>query len=92
MDYIEEAIENEKQGKKIKPQKKELLPLPAQLKEAFDNDNFFKEKFEKLSPGKQNEYIEYLLGAKQEATKLSRLQKIKPLIMEGLGLHHKYKK
>jgi uncharacterized protein YdeI (YjbR/CyaY-like superfamily) len=92
LDYIEEAIENEKQGKKIKPQKKELLPLPIQLKEAFDNDVFFKEKFEKLSPGKQNEYIEHLLNAKQEATKFSRLRKIKPLIMKGHGLHDKYKK
>lgn len=92
LDYIEEAIENEKQGKKLKPQKKEMHLLPVLLSDAFDKDNSFKEKFAKLSPGKQNEYIEHLVSAKQEATRLSRLEKIKPLIMEGKGLHDKYKK
>ena len=92
LNYIEEAIEYEKQGKKVKPKKKEILPLPPQFLAAFAKNPSFKEKFEKLSPGKQNEYIEHLLSAKQETTKLSRLEKIKPLIMEGKGLHDKYKK
>jgi|SRR5690606_25420098 len=92
LDYIEEAIENEKQGKKIKPQKKQILPLPELLGEALDKDPSFKEKFIQLSLGKQNEYIEHLISAKQEATQLSRLEKIKPLVMEGKGLHDKYKK
>ena len=47
--------------------------------------------FEKLTPGKQKEYIEYINSAKKEETKKDRLEKITPLILEGKGLNDKYK-
>ncbi len=50
-----------------------------------------KSAFEKLTPGKQKEYNLYIDEAKQEKTKISRIEKIKPLILEGKGLHDKYK-
>ena len=34
---------------------------------------------------------EYISKAKREATKQSRLEKIKPKILRGVGLHDKYK-
>jgi len=54
-------------------------------------DKSLKANFEKLTPGKQKEYIVYINEAKQEATKLSRLGKIKPMILQGVGLNDKYK-
>jgi len=89
--YISEAIENEKQGKQWKPQPKEKLSLPPLFADALKNKGL-KECFERLTPYKQNEYIEYLTEAKQEKTKLSRLEKIKPMILQGVGLHDRYKK
>ncbi|WP_236458895.1 MULTISPECIES: YdeI/OmpD-associated family protein [Flavobacterium] len=35
--------------------------------------------------------MEYIETAKQEKTKLSRLEKIKPMIMKNIGLNDKYK-
>ncbi|WP_395047400.1 YdeI/OmpD-associated family protein [Flavobacterium sp.] len=45
--------------------------------------------FELFSPYKQKEFIEYIDTAKQEKTKLDRLEKIKPMILDGKGLNDK---
>jgi Uncharacterized protein conserved in bacteria len=89
--YIEEAIANEKAGKQLKSQPKGKLAVPPILADAL-TEATLKERFEQLTPYKQNEYIEYISEAKQEATKLKRLDKIKPLILQGIGLYEKYKK
>jgi uncharacterized protein YdeI (YjbR/CyaY-like superfamily) len=44
-----------------------------------------------MTPGKQREYCEYISEAKRDATKLKRLEKIIPMIIEGVGLNDKYK-
>ena len=41
--------------------------------------------------GRKREYIEYIETAKRVTTKLSRIEKIIPLIMENKGLYYKYK-
>ena len=64
--YVEEAIENEKQGKRLIPQKKEQLPVPAQLQAIFKADQLFAERFSALSFAKQTEYLEHIGSAKQE--------------------------
>lgn len=91
LEYISEAIEIEKKGLKIKPEK--FMPvLPSQLLvDTFTADKNLKTAFEKLTPGKQKEYILYLNEAKQEATKRNKLEKIKPMIAQGIGLNDKYK-
>lgn len=89
--YIEEAIENQKQGKELKPSTKKELLLPIELKEAFEKNPSLKESFEALSPGKKREYAEHVGSAKRAATRLSRLEKIVPMIEAGIGLYDKYK-
>ena len=91
LDYIREAIENEKQGKRLTPQKKEQLPIPPLLEAVFRDDENFEKHFQQLSPSKQNEYLEHIHGAKQEKTKLSRIEKMRPLVIQGQGLHDKYR-
>jgi len=89
--YINEAIEIEKKGLKIAPDKFVAIRVSEILEKEFKNDTILKTKFEKLTPGKQKEYIIYINEAKQEATKLKRLEKIKPMILQGIGLNDKYK-
>ncbi len=89
--YIQEAIEVEKKGLKIAPEKFRPLPVPDILMHELKKDKLLKTNFEKLTAGKQKEYIVYLNEAKQEQTKKNRLEKIKPLIIAGKGLHDKYK-
>ena len=90
--YIEEAIQNQKDGKEMKAVKAKKVDIPAELKSALNSDNKLKDKFEQLTPGKQREYSEHIGSAKQEKTRTSRLEKAIPLILEGKGLHDKYKK
>ena len=90
LEYVEEAIANCKAGKELKPVRKKGVSIPPLLDEAFKKDTTLKEHFQKLTPGKQREYAEYITEAKQEKTKLSRLEKCMPMIKKGVGLHDKY--
>ncbi|HCX21640.1 MAG: hypothetical protein CMB80_06290 [Flammeovirgaceae bacterium] len=90
MPLLLEAIENQKLGKEIKPQKKKL-EIPDELKEALSNSSQLSEAFDSLTPGKQKEYTEYISEAKRIETRLKRLEKITPMILSGVGLNDRYK-
>ncbi|WP_299215474.1 DUF1801 domain-containing protein [uncultured Dokdonia sp.] len=107
-EYLLEAIQNAKDRKEIKPNRsKKKTIIPVELESAFKSYNneevytehsrstkaqSLKTAFEALSPSKQREYTEHIGGAKQEATRLRRLEKCIPMILEGKGLNDKYKK
>ena len=92
LDYAKEAIENQKLGKEIKPDrnKKEAV-IPKELNNLLIKNKDLKNSFESLSPYKQREYCEYVDSAKREATKQTRLEKITPMILQNIGLNDKYK-
>jgi uncharacterized protein YdeI (YjbR/CyaY-like superfamily) len=89
--YIKEAIINHKAGKEMKPEPK-IVQMPVELTTALASDIRLKANFEKLTLGKQKEYSEHIGTAKQDKTRISRLEKAIPLINAGTGLHDKYKK
>jgi len=91
--YINEAIENEKKGMRLAPVKKNesILIVPRLLKEALAKNPEMNTAFDSLSPYKQRDYAEYISTAKQEKTKISRLEKIVPMIKQGIGLNDKYR-
>ena len=74
-------------GKKIKSE----LIIPELLKEALAENPKMEKAFIALSLYKQRDYAEYISSAKQEKTKLSRLEKIIPMINQGIGLNDKYR-
>ena len=88
--YLLEAIENQKQGKEIKPEKKPLV-IPDELKERLSKDGKLSEAFDQLSLSKKRDYAEYIQEAKRADTKQSRLEKITLMILAGMGLYDKYK-
>ncbi|WP_114492822.1 YdeI/OmpD-associated family protein [Candidatus Ulvibacter alkanivorans] len=90
-DYLQEAIENCLAGKELKPQPKKKLVIPPQLATVLKEDKDLNKAFNALTPGKQREYADHITQAKRDATKASRLEKICPMILEGKGLHDKYK-
>ena len=91
--YINEAIENQRKGLRLIPAKKKkaVLTIPNLLKEVFEQNPKTKEAFNALSPYKQRDYTEYISSAKQEKTKLTRLERIIPMIDQGIGLNDKYR-
>lgn len=90
--YIKEAIENQKLGKELKPDKKKKeTVIPLELNELLNKNKDLKSNFKALTPYKQREYCEYIADAKRDATKQSRLEKITPMVIKGIGLNDKYK-
>lgn len=90
LQYTAEAIQNQKEGKEIKPVPKKFS-MPAELDKALKDDRNLRLAFEALTKGKQKEYLEYIGTAKQEKTRLSRLEKCIPMILNGVGLNDKYR-
>lgn len=91
LEYIQEAIENEEKGLKIKPDKFAPMTPPEWFQQILEQDPTLLNAFTKLTPGKQKEYILYIEEPKQEATKTKRLEKIIPMILAGQGLNDRYK-
>ena len=89
--YIHEAIVNEKAGLSIKPEKREAMKCDF-FEGELKKDSKLKTAFEQFNPYKQKEFWELMATAKQEKTKVSRFEKIKPMILEGKGLNDKYRK
>lgn len=91
--YLKEAIANQEAGKEIKPAKagKKPLIIPPELQNAFNKDASLRDAFETMNLTKKREYAEYIETAKREATKKSRLERIIPMIREGVGMNDKYK-
>ncbi|WP_300569588.1 YdeI/OmpD-associated family protein [Flavobacterium sp.] len=90
LQYIQEAIANEKAGISKKPEKKAEI-ISELLNEEFKKDTNLAQAFDSFSPYKQREFLEYVETAKQEKTKLTRIDKIKPMILDRIGLNDKYR-
>jgi uncharacterized protein YdeI (YjbR/CyaY-like superfamily) len=89
--YIYEAIEVEKAGLKI-IFKRNPEPIPEELENKFAEDLVLKTAFESLTPGRQRGYILYFSAPKQSKTRESRIDKCIGKILNGEGLHDKYKR
>lgn len=85
--FVKEAIELEKQGKKVEFKKDHSDETPIELEEAFSNDSELERAFKALTPGRQRGYLIYFNGAKQATTRISRIDKYKEHILKGKGFH-----
>ncbi|MHA2959387.1 YdeI/OmpD-associated family protein [Priestia megaterium] len=85
--YIDEAIEVEKAGLKVKVKKPEELIIPEELQHKFNEIPALKAAFTTLTPGRQRAYILYFSAAKQSKTRESRVEKCIPNILNGKGLN-----
>ncbi|WP_405206875.1 YdeI family protein [Aquimarina sp. LLG6339-5] len=92
LQYVLEAIQNQKDGKEITIKKTSTnINVPEELKSILEANKDLKSSFENLPPFKQKEYTEYITNAKRDTTKASRLEKITPMILRGVGLSDKYR-
>ena len=74
--YINEAIEVEKDGKKVEMKKTEDYEIPEELQQAFNDNPNLEEAFYKLTPGRQiNTYITFhkLSVVKQDKAELKNI-------------------
>lgn len=90
--YVNEAIQNQKEGKELKPERNKPVIIPEELKQALMQDTELENCFNRFKPGRQREFTEYIASAKLAETRLARLQKVVPLILENIALNDKYRK
>ncbi|MGB1038396.1 MAG: YdeI/OmpD-associated family protein [Bacteroidia bacterium] len=90
--YVLESIDNHKNGKEVIVKIDTTYETPPLLLDALNNNDSLNSSFYGLTPGRQKEYANYITEAKQDTTKQKRLIKITPMILEGKGLHDKYRK
>lgn len=88
-EYIQKAIEVEKAGLQVEF-KKNPEPIPDELQQKLDDDPVFKSAFVTLTPGRQRGYIIYFSQPKKPETRIGRIKKSVPNILNGVGLHDKY--
>ncbi len=84
--YIFEAIEVEKAGLKVTMKAHEDYEVVEELQATFEKDESLKTAFYALTPGRQRGYLLHFSGAKQSATRMSRIENVRSRIMKGKGL------
>ncbi|MFV0293445.1 MAG: YdeI/OmpD-associated family protein [Paracoccus sp. (in: a-proteobacteria)] len=84
--YTDEAISIEKAGLKVDFPKDDL-EYPEELISRLDIDTEFRSAFEALTPGRRRGWILHFSGAKQSATRTSRIDKATIKILAGKGMN-----
>ena len=81
--YVAEAIDIEDSGRQVDPAPD--LVLVDELQTRLDADPDLRAAFEGLTPGRRREYHLHISGAKQAATRSSRVDACVPKILAGKG-------
>lgn len=85
--YIAEAIAVEESGVKVPVKKASDFEVPAEVLAMLKKFKGATPAFKKLTPGRQRAYVLHFTSAKQEATRLARVEKAAPAILAGKGLN-----
>jgi uncharacterized protein YdeI (YjbR/CyaY-like superfamily) len=86
-DYLCEAIELEKSGKRVVLKKASDYPIPEELQKRLDDDAGLRSAFAALTPGRRKSYIFHISSAKQAKTRAARAEKCVPMILSGRGFN-----
>ena len=84
--YIKEAINIEESGAQVPLKKASEFEIPEEILKAMKKISGLTPAFKKLTPGRQRGYLLFFTGAKQEATRIARIEKSAPRILAGKGL------
>ena len=84
--YIHEAIAVEKAGTKVPMKKTKEFEMADEFARALKEMPDLKKAFHALTPGRQRGYLLYFSSAKQEKTRMARVEKNVDRILAGKGL------
>lgn len=89
--YILEAVALAEQGKQVKPNRNMPVVVPPELEKVLAENPGAKKCFDSLSKSCRREYANYVAEAKKAETKVRRISKIIPMILDSVGLNDKYR-
>lgn len=84
--YIKEAIKNDKAGLKVELKATTEFEMPSEFQTALNEMADLKTAFYRLTPGRQRGYLLYFSTAKQSKTRMERVEKYIPKILQNKGL------
>ncbi len=84
--YIFEAIQVEKMGLKVDMKKTKEFDIPEEFLTELEKNPALETAFSALTPGRQRGYLLYFSAPKQAKTRVLRVEKYIPQILEGRGL------
>lgn len=91
LEYLMEAIDNNRKGKVLKISRDKTVEVPPDVKKAFKAAGILG-YFESLAFSHRKEYVRWINDAKKEETRINRIQKAISKLGEQEMLHDKYKK
>jgi uncharacterized protein YdeI (YjbR/CyaY-like superfamily) len=62
-------------------------PYPEELGMLLAADAALRDAWERLTPGRRRGWLLHFNGAKQSKTRIARIERATPLILEGFGMH-----
>lgn len=89
--YVLQAVGLAEQGREIKPNRNRPVSIPPELARALASNKLAGIKFENMSKACRREYADYISEAKREQTKIRRIEKIMPMILDSVGLNDQYR-
>jgi uncharacterized protein YdeI (YjbR/CyaY-like superfamily) len=87
--YINEAIEMEKAGLKVK--KNPNVAVPEEFQSKLNENPALKAAFAALTPGRRRAYLMHFSQPKQSKTRAARVEKCTTQILDGKGLDDDYR-
>ena len=90
--YIREAVEYSKAGRKVERKTTAEYEIPEEFQTALADMPELKSAFYQLTPGRQRAYLLYFSSAKQTKTRMERIEKYIPKIIDNKGLDDEYTK
>lgn len=91
LEYLFEAIDNNRKGLKITETKDKTIVSPDDVVKAFKKVKVLA-YFDSLAFSHRKEYIQWIESAKKEETRTKRIQQAIEKLQDKQGLHDKYKK
>lgn len=83
--YIAEAVANAQAGREVVFEHRDT-PMPEEFQAVLDANAAVKLAFYSLTPGRQRAYLLYFSDAKQSKTRIARIEKYLPRILEEKGI------
>jgi uncharacterized protein YdeI (YjbR/CyaY-like superfamily) len=91
LEYLFEAIDNNRKGLKILETKDKTINVPDDVTKQFKKAKVLP-YFESLAFSHRKEYIQWIESAKKEETRTKRIHQAIEKLQDKQGLHDKYKK